>query len=103
MQTISTVAAEREAEVKTIPVGNLHEPQVMNMHRRTPEQRDALLELIASEEFDYACHNPLESDVSPYYEGPFNFLYYTIADEFVLVRIGKTGKILQRCVNGVAT
>ncbi len=67
--------------VTTIPVGNGHEPSPV-LAIRTQALRDAVLAIVARDDFDFACGNPLgyatDDRGRPFtYTGPFAFTWQT--------------------------
>ncbi|MFC4060231.1 hypothetical protein ACFOWE_18155 [Planomonospora corallina] len=85
----------------TIPVGGPRVPSSV-YKVRTTEQRAAVMEIVDSPDFGFACDNPLSAGVRPAYTGPFSFLWYDKSGELNAVRIGKRGNILQRATGSSA-
>ncbi len=86
--------------VTSIPVGNRHEPSPVHAIR-TQAQRDAVLAIVAADDFDFACGNPLsyvtDDRGQPFtYTGPFAFTWKSKDGGTHSVRIGKQGNILRR-------
>lgn len=76
-----------------IPVGNTLRPEEI-YSVRTSEQQAKVKEIIASDEFHFACGNPLTLEVGTY-TGVFCFTYYTKNHVLKMVRIGRRGNILR--------
>ena len=86
--------------ITTIPVGNRHELSPVHPIR-TQAQRDAVLAIVASDDFDFAVGNPLghttDDRGQPFtYTGPFAFTWQTKDGKTHSVRIGKRGNTLHR-------
>lgn len=83
-----------------ISVGLGHELVELDLTRRTEAQRAAILAIISADDFDFACHNPLDPGISPDYRGPFNFMYYTEDEIFNVRRIGANGRTVKHVTSG---
>ena len=77
--------------MKTIPVSNLHIQKVIHPVR-TEAQREIVMKIAESPEFDFACGNPLRKEVGDF-TGTFCFLYYTKNKRIHSARISPTGKV----------
>lgn len=90
---------DKEASVRydgvmdTLLVGLARTPETIHPVR-TPEQRRAVLELAARDDFAFACSNPFTPDVVDY-TGPFTLLWYDTGEQLHVTRIGKRGAVLR--------
>lgn len=93
-------SAKPRKAMTTILVGNQYEKHDLDETLRTPQQLAVVKELIARDDFDFACMNPFEDPYNELhgYTGPFVFIWYTKDGKMNARRIGKRGRTLYESV-----
>jgi hypothetical protein len=75
-----------------IPVGRDH--TIERVHKvRSAGQRETVLSIVNSPDFDFACMNPFPA-VFGHYTGEFMFAYFTKDGAFHTTFIGRKGEVL---------
>lgn len=86
--------AQPAAAQPTIPLGHAHRPSAVTQVR-THQQREAVLAVISSGDFDFACNNPFAADVPADVTGPLTFLWYDLTGRLHGTRIAASGRLLK--------